>query len=72
MMEIITLLVPNYNRLYSLDSDTLEVMESVPKNKRSEFVRNGIKNLNQMNLNKEVLKAEIPRTTGKITGVMLD
>lgn len=72
MMENTILLVPNYNRLYSLDSDTLEVMESVPKNKRSEFVRNGIKNLNQMNLNKEVLKAEIPRTTGKITGVMLD
>ena len=45
--------MPNYNKLFSLDPETIEIVESLPKTKRSEFVRDGIKTLNQMKLNGE-------------------
>lgn len=43
----------NYNKLFSLDPETIEVIEALPKTKRSEFVRKGIKTLHQMELNGE-------------------
>ena len=49
----------NYNKLFSLDKDTLEFIESVPKMERSKVVRESIKMYK--NNKKESEKPQIPQ-----------
>ena len=45
----------NYSKLYSLDEESIQIVDSLPKSKRSEFVRESIK----LNHNKKINKPEI-------------
>lgn len=50
----------NYNKLHSFDEESIKILESVPKQKRSEFVREGVKLLHTTKLNENTPK-ETPK-----------
>lgn len=55
--------MPNYNKLHSFDKETLEILEKVPKTKRSEFVRESVKlkHRTELNKNNEVKPTPTPQ-----------
>lgn len=56
-----------YNRLFSLDKDTEEFLDTIPKMKRSEVVREGIKLYKNLKKEQEIKKnPQKPRPEVKI------
>ena len=58
----------NQNKLYSLDDETLAYIETIPKNKRSQTVREGLKLHKLQHRENKVKNIEKPRAEVRIIG----
>ena len=60
-MNYIIKIMVNQNKLYSLDADTLAYINTIPKNKRSQTVRDALKlhKLQHREIKKEKIQAEV-------------
>lgn len=62
----------NYSKLYSLDEESIQIVDSLPKSKRSEFVRESIKLNHNQKINGIEPKEEEKRLHFTVKEIKID